>query len=167
MNVIRSADYDRFSDRENFALSLVLRLSEVMDSTVGPQETEAAIAQVASMLAADLDATLARQRGGTKLDPEQVALVLLELKRRIGGAFRIESIDEEKIVFRNAACPFGARVKGRTSLCRMTSGVFARVAEENLGFGEVDIERSIAAGDGHCHVVLHYRDAASAPTDAS
>jgi hypothetical protein len=81
--------------------------------------------------------------------------VCLDLKRRIQGAFYVISEDDEKIVFGNSVCPFGEKVIGRGALCMMTSNVFGTIAAENLGYGKVVLEQTIAKGDPGCRVVLY------------
>ena len=84
---------------------------------------------------------------------EQVAAVLVDLKRRIHGDFFIIEEDDEKIVLGNRACPFAEMVAGRPSLCMMTSNVFGFIAADNLGYSKVELQETIARGDAG-HVVL-------------
>jgi hypothetical protein len=39
----------------------------------------------------------------------------------------------------------------------MTSNVFGTIAAENLGYGKVVLEQTIAAGDRECRVVVYLR----------
>jgi predicted ArsR family transcriptional regulator len=64
---------------------------------------------------------------------------------------------EDKIVFGNRACPFGDKVKGRPSLCMMTSNVFGTIASDNLGYAKVALEETIAKGDPGCKVTVYIR----------
>eukprot|EP00913_Durusdinium_trenchii_P010935 g10264.t1 len=72
----------------------------------------------------------------SKLSREQVAEVLVDLKRRIEGDFYIIEQNDEKIVLGNRACPFGDKVVDRPALCMMTSNVFGVIASENLGYAK-------------------------------
>ena len=90
-----------------------------------------------------------------RLDRDAVRDVCLDLKRRIQGDFYVISEDDEKIVFGNKRCPFGDKVVGRRALCMMTSNVFGTIAAENLGYGKVALERTLANGDSECRVVLY------------
>jgi len=40
----------------------------------------------------------------------------------------------------------------------MTSNVFGTLASANLGYARVDLEETIARGDGRCRVVVHLRE---------
>ena len=90
----------------------------------------------------------------TSLDRHQIAAVLVDLKRRIDGDFYLIHADERQLVLGNRRCPFGDKVIGRPALCMMTSNVFGVIAAENAGYARVDIQKAIANGDGHCHVVV-------------
>ena len=83
--------------------------------------------------------------------------MLVDLKRRIDGGFYIISADREKIVLGNTRCPFGDRVKDRTSLCMMTSNVFGAITAENLGYAKVSLDETIAAGYDGCRVVVYLK----------
>jgi hypothetical protein len=48
----------------------------------------------------------------------------------------------------------------------MTSNVFGTIAADNLGYGKVELQRTIAAGDPECRVVVYLSptpDAQAAP----
>ena len=93
--------------------------------------------------------------GTEQLDRAQVTNTLLDLKRRIKGDFYVIEEDDEKIVFGNRTCPFAEKVEGRPSLCMMTSNVFGHIAAENLGYAKVELQETIAKGDGGCRVVVY------------
>ncbi|MEQ9315309.1 MAG: methanogen output domain 1-containing protein, partial [Henriciella sp.] len=61
-----------------------------------------------------------------------------------------------RVVLANRQCPFGAYVEGRPSLCMMTSNVFGTIAASNLGYANVEIEKSIARGHSGCRVVVNF-----------
>ena len=88
--------------------------------------------------------------------------MLVDLKRRIHGNFFIIEEHEEKIVLGNTACPFAEKVIGRRSMCMMTSNVFGHIAAENLGYGKVELQRTIAEGHPECRVVVYLRPTAKA-----
>jgi predicted ArsR family transcriptional regulator len=98
-----------------------------------------------------------RARGGRRSSRDEVAAVLVDLKRRIEGDFSVSSIDDDRIVLTNRACPFGDKVIGRPSLCMMTSNVFGSIAADNLGYAKVEIQEAIARGDDGCRVIVHLR----------
>jgi hypothetical protein len=88
--------------------------------------------------------------------------VCVDLKRRIQGDFYVIEEDDEKIVFGNRACPFSEQVIGRGALCMMTSNVFGTIAAQNLGYGKVVLEETIARGDAGCRVVLYLKQTPAA-----
>src|SRR5512135_1831588 len=92
-----------------------------------------------------------------KLTREQVADVLVDLKRRIQGDFYIIAQDDEEIVLGNRACPFAEKVIDRPAMCMMTSNVYGVIAAENLGYAKVALEGTIARVDAGCRVVVYLR----------
>ena len=92
-----------------------------------------------------------------RLSREQVAAVLVDLKRRIQGDFFVIEQSDDKIVLGNRVCPFAEKVVGRPSMCMMTSNVFGAIAAENLGYAKVVLDQTIAAGDPGCVVTVYLR----------
>src|SRR5690606_35937653 len=72
-----------------------------------------------------------------RLSPEQVAAVLVDLKRRIEGQFYVIEQTDDRLVLGNRACPFGQLVRDRPALCMMTSNVFGSIASRELGYAKV------------------------------
>lgn len=140
--------------KDVFMRTVLRELTGVLEQTVGEREAEAYINYVGLALGRAINATYREAFSVLRLDPMQVASTLIDLKARIDGKFSIESMDSERIVLVNAACPFGEKVIGRPSLCRMTANVFGFVAAENLGYARVEIPESIARGDGGCRVII-------------
>lgn len=142
-------------DRDQFLRELVRELAGVIEDTAGLEEAEGFIAVVGGRIGSMMNDEYRDHIGEGALGPEQVAGVLVDLKRRIDGGFRIERIEHDRIVLVNDRCPFGEYVVGRESLCMMTSNVFGRIAAENLGHVRVDIEEALARGDEGCRVVVY------------
>lgn len=140
--------------KDVFLRSVLRELTGILEQTVGEQEAEAYINYVGLALGRAINTAYREAYSVLRLDPIQVAATLVDLKARIDGKFTIESMDAERIVLVNAACPFGDKVIGRPSLCRMTANVFGFVAAENLGYARIDIPESIARGDKGCRVVV-------------
>ena len=141
--------------REEFILDLVRDVSGTLEDVIGLEEAEGYLALVGQMMGERLY-EMYRDVPSEEISPERVPEVLVDLKRRIGGSFRIESIDENGVTFVNHHCPFGARVTGRKSLCMMTSNVFGFITAESRGYAKVELQKTIAAGDGMCRVVIHF-----------
>lgn len=142
-------------ERDVFLRRLLRELSGSLQDVVGLEEASGYISVVGQAMGERLDADYRRALRVETLSREEVAEVLVDLKRRIQGDFYVVEQDEERIVFGNRACPFGEMVEGRPALCMMTSNVFGHIAAENLGYARVDIERSIARGDPGCRVVVY------------
>ena len=144
-------------ERDVFLRTLIRELSGTLQDVVGLGEAEGFISIVGQRVGDQIDAEYRTALQVEQLDRAQVADVLVDLKRRIQGDFYIVSQDDEKILLKNRACPFGDKVLGRPSLCMMTSNVFGVIAAENLGYSKVTIEEAIARGDAGCTIVVHLR----------
>lgn len=154
------ADADIARDRDQFLRELMRELSGVLEETVGLHEAEGFIAMVGNRIGAMMDAEYRTASGRDTLDVPLIAAALVDLKARIKGGFSIESIDADKIVLTNTACPFGDYVKGRQSLCMMTSNVFGRITANNLGYAQVELAETIARGDAGCRIIVHLTEGA-------
>jgi len=139
-------------DRDVFLRQLLRELAGVLEEVVGLQEAEGFVALVGQRIADWMDAGYRQAYGADALSAKEVAEVLVDLKRRIQGGFRLVSISDEEILLSNDRCPFGELVRGRISLCQMTTSVFGTITAENLGYARVQIEESIAAGFPGCKV---------------
>lgn len=150
-------------DKDAFMRSVVRELAGILEETVGEQEASAYVNHVGLLIGRALNRDYRRAFDTDRLDPGQVAAALVNLKKRIDGGFSIEAIDEDAITLVNSACPFGDKVIGRPSLCRMTANVFGHIAAENLGYARVGIEEAIARGDTRCRVVIALRQTGEDP----
>jgi predicted ArsR family transcriptional regulator len=152
-------------ERDGFLRTLLRELSGTLEDVVGIDEASGFVSVVGQRVGEQLNDAYRNALGVAGLSREQVADVLVDLKRRIQGDFFVVEQSDEKIVFGNRACPFGDRVLGRPSLCMMTSNVFGSIAAENLGYAKVVLEETIARGSDGCRVVVHLQptpDAAAA-----
>ncbi|MGF1500497.1 MAG: methanogen output domain 1-containing protein [Paracoccaceae bacterium] len=145
---------DQFASKVDFFNEMLTVLGRRLDDTVGPEDAAGLVSIVAGEMGDALNEVLVEENGGMRLTRAQVARALVELKARIGGNFRIEDESENGIVLSNTACPFGCRVNGVRALCMMTSGVFGRIAAENLGYARVRLDKTLANGDGKCCVTV-------------
>ena len=149
-------------ERDLFLRTLLRHLTGTLQDVVGVQEAAGFVSVVGQKMGDDLNVLYAEALQVSKLTRDQVAHVLVDLKRRIEGDFYIIEENEDRIVLGNRACPFGDKVIGRPALCMMTSNVFGRIAAENLGYAKVALEQTIARGDAGCRVVVHLKPTASA-----
>ena len=150
-------------DKDSFMRSVIRELAGILEETVGEQEAAAYVNHVGLLIGRALDREYRDACGTDRLDPGQVASALVHLKKRIDGGFSVESIDGTAITLVNTACPFGDKVIGRPSLCRMTANVFGHIAAENLGYARVGIHEAIARGDARCRVVVSIRERQDRP----
>lgn len=157
-NTDRVVDADVALDRDTFLRDLLRELSGVLQDVVGVEDASGFVSVVGQKIGLDLGARYRQALDVDRLDREQVANVLVDLKQRIQGDFFVVSIDEEKIVLGNRACPFAEKVHGRSSLCMMTSNVFGSIAAENLGYAKVELRETIARGAPGCTVVVYLED---------
>lgn len=142
-------------DRDLFMRTLIRELAGTLQDVVGLEEASGFISVVGQNIGRQINQEYRLAFNRAPLTPEQVAAALVDLKRRIHGDFSIVSMDENKIVFTNRACPFGDKVIGRPAMCMMTSNVFGSIAAENLGYAKVELQETIALGHRGCSVVVH------------
>lgn len=144
-------------ERDVFLRTLIRHLSGALQDVVGLKEAEGFVTIVGQRMGDELNEMYKGALGVEKLTPEQIGQVCVDLKHRIRGEFSIVEQTEDRIVFANTACPFAEKVIGRPALCMMTSNVFGTIAAENVGYGKVVLEQTIALGDPGCRVVLYLR----------
>lgn len=147
-------------ERDGFVRRLLRHLSGTLQEVVGLEEASGFVSVVGSRMGEEIDRQYREALDQDRLDREQLADVMVDLKRRIEGDFFIVEQSDEKIVLGNRRCPFGDEVEGRPSLCMMTSNVFGSIAARNVGYAKVTVEEAIARGDAGCRIVVHLE-----PTD--
>jgi predicted ArsR family transcriptional regulator len=149
-------------ERDLFLRTLIRELSGTLQDVVGLDEASGFISVVGQRIGEEINESYKSALEVSKLSREQVAAVLVDLKRRIRGDFYIIEEDDEKIVLGNRACPFAEKVLGRPAMCMMTSNVFGVIAAENNGYAKVVLAETIAQGDAGCRVVVHLKPTAEA-----
>ncbi len=144
-------------ERDIFLRSLLRELAGTLESVVGLEEAAGYISVVGGSIGEKIDASYRKALAVDRLSKSQMRDVLVDLKQRINGDFYVIEEREDRIILGNRACPFGKFVKGRPSLCMMTSNVFGVIAAQNLGYARVNIEEAIASGHPGCRVVVHLK----------
>jgi len=160
MPEIRAADVDL--DRDVFLRTLLRHLAGTLEEVVGLEDASGLVSVVGARMGQSIDVAYRQALGRSRLDADEVAEVLVDLKRRIQGDFAVEDVDDQRIVLTNRACPFGDKVIGRESLCMMTSNVFGSITARNLGYAKVELQEAIARGDAGCRVLVHLQPTGSA-----
>lgn len=149
-------------ERDLFLRTLLRELSGTLQDVVGLEEASGFVSVVGQAMGREIDGAYRAALRVDRLDREQVRDVLVDLKRRIQGDFYVVEEHHDRIVLGNRACPFAEKVEGRPALCMMTSNVFGTIAADNLGYGKVELQRTIAAGEPECRVVVHLSPTAEA-----
>ena len=144
-------------ERDVFLRTLIRELAGTLQDVVGLEEASGFVSVVGQRVGDQINESYKSALEVSSLSREQVAEVLVDLKRRIQGEFYVISEDDEKIVFGNNACPFAEKVIGRPAMCMMTSNVFGVIAAENLGYSKVVLEETIANGAPGCRVVVYLK----------
>ncbi len=153
---LASNDFDR--NREQFLATLVGKLTSVLQEYVGLEESKGFLTMVGTDVGSQWNTEYRDALDKPKMSREQIAAAMVDLKRRIGGDFKVVDITEEKIVLRNSRCPFHEHAKGRQALCQMTSSVFGRICADNTGYAKVFLPQTIARGDNQCEVIIHLNE---------
>lgn len=144
-------------ERDIFLRTLIRELSGTLQDLVGLEEASGFISVVGQRMGKEFDHDYKSALQVSNLSREQVAQVLVDLKRRIQGDFYVIEETDEKIVLGNNTCPFAEKVIGRPSMCMMTSNVFGSIAAENLGYAKVELQETIATGHAGCKVVVYIK----------
>ena len=141
-------------ERDLFLRKLLRELAGTLQDVVGLRDAAGYISVVGAAIGEQIDTEYKKALSVSGLTRQQVAQVLVDLKRRIEGDFFVLEEDDQKIVLGNRACPFGDLVRDRPSLCMMTSNVFGRIAAQNLGYARVELQETLAQGHSGCRVVV-------------
>jgi predicted ArsR family transcriptional regulator len=144
-------------ERDVFLRTLVRELAGTLQDVVGLDEAAGFISVVGQRMGSQINEDYKRALHVPKLDRQQVAAVLVDLKRRIQGEFFVIEENDEKLVLGNKLCPFAEKVVGRPAMCMMTSNVFGSIAADNLGYAKVVLEETIALGAAGCRVTVYLK----------
>ena len=145
-------------ERDGFCRTIINELSGLLQDMIGLEEAEGFISIVGQNIGNSINDEYRKALGVNRLDHDQIADVLLDLKARINGGFYIIEKTSDKIVFGNSQCPFEEKVKDRPSLCMMTSNVFGTIAAENNDYAKVTLDETIASGCDKCTVTVFLKD---------
>lgn len=144
-------------ERDVFLRTLIRELSGTLQEVVGLEEASGFISVVGQSMGRQMNQDYKSALELSKLSREQVADVLVDLKKRIQGDFYVIEQNDEKIVFGNRVCPFGEKVFDRPAMCMMTSNVFGTIAADNVGYAKVELQQTIAKGASECRVVVYLK----------
>lgn len=92
-------------ERDGFLRSLLRHLTGTLQDVVGMEEASGFISVVAQKMGEEINASYKSHLNLPNLSRQQVADVLVDLKRRIQGEFYVIEESDEKIVLGNKKCP--------------------------------------------------------------
>ena len=144
-------------ERDLFMRTLVRELANVLEDVVGIDKASGFISVVGQVMGNQINEQYSQALEVVSLNREQVAAVLVDLKKRIGGDFFIVEQSGGKIVLGSRSCPFAGKVIGQKAMCMMTSNVFGSIAATNLGYAKVHLKETIAEGRPECRVVVYLK----------
>jgi predicted ArsR family transcriptional regulator len=145
---------------DTFLKKLLLELNSTLQDVVGVEETAGFVSVVGQNIGGLINHEYKAALQLEKIPPEQIAEMLVDLKRRINGDFFIVEETPDKIILGNRQCPFGNDVIGRPAMCMMTSNVFGAIVADNIGYSKVELAETIADGAPGCRVVIYLRPTA-------
>jgi len=137
-----------------FFKRLITEMTRTLEDVVGTEEASGLISLVGNSIGRQINQDYAAHLPDKDISFSIIPEILVDLKRRIGGEFRVQSLSSERIVLVNTQCPFGKDVVGKPSLCMMTSNVFGRVVADNLGYARVLLDETIASGADACCITI-------------
>jgi len=149
-------------ERDVFLRTLIRELAGTLQDVVGLDEASGFVSVVGQRVGDQINDEYRKALQVQGLSRQQVAAVLVDLKRRIQGSFYVIEESDDRIVLGNDDCPFAEKVLGRPAMCMMTSNVFGTIAAQNLGYARVSLEKTIALGHGECRVTVYL-----APTESN
>ncbi|MDT0682903.1 methanogen output domain 1-containing protein [Roseicyclus sp. F158] len=140
-----------------FFADIVGGLAGGLEENIGLKGSAAFIGEVGTEIGDDLFDKFDAARKDGDWTPQEIGEVLCELKARIGGQFEVEHASDGEIVLTATRCPFAHRVRGRPSLCMMTTTVFGTIVSRASGYADVVIDEALARGDAGCRVTVKLR----------
>lgn len=87
---------------------------------------------------------------------EQTAGISCSIMNRLGGCFSVGGVKEQGYTIINKKCPWGdANIN--PVLCMLTKAIFARIGVHVFKDIDIDIQKTIASGDGECLIEVSVR----------
>lgn len=145
-------------DRDTFLISIIVELAGTIEEIMGDEEAAAYLSLVGQKIGVWINELYKKKLGVVVLSPAQVPGVLVDLMRRIQGDFFVLEQSAEKIILGNNQCPFKKKVLGRSLMCMLTSNVFGFIAAGNLGYAKVVLDKTIAAHQDGCKVIIYLQE---------
>lgn len=142
--------------RESFMLELIAHLSKLTDSIFGNHLGREYIIATAIQMGQAIDEKYKRfHKLSSRLNVDQYASLVVNLKQSIGGDFYLVEKTSNKVVVAASTCPFAGIINQVPNLCMVTSGVFGGIAAINFGFGKVSLRERIGIGKSRCEVCIY------------
>lgn len=140
-------------NKQGYFNDMLLKLgSEFHDEASKKRVKKAAI-----RVAKKIEETYKKFYGVIKLNFPQVIDSLVDSQRKIGGNFVVVERTEDVIILKNTRCPFGDKVKNKSSLCATTSALCGVITARNLGYSKVVLKKTIAKGSNECLIHIYLK----------
>ena len=123
-----------------FLRELILGVCEKVDS----KQMKDALEKTAHQIAKDISQLYRNFHGTNKLSKSQLIDSIMDAFNKLGANFSLVSETDEKITFRNTKCLFGTNIKKCPMLCTTTSVIIGTITADNLGYGQVELTKTIA-----------------------
>jgi DNA-binding response OmpR family regulator len=91
-------------------------------------------------------------------DLPQATKISTDIMNLLGGEFSLERVSEKTSTVTNKKCPWGDYGSINPVLCMLTRAIFTRTAISVSRNINVEVTKTIAAGDGHCLVEVYLRE---------
>lgn len=144
-------------DRDLFLRMLVGELAGALEIFIGLPEAAGFLRSSGNTTGREFNERYKAALGVSRLSPEQVPLVMLDLARRIDSDFRIVEQRPERIVLASGSCRLNGAARGRTAPCMVAAGVLETIAAENLGPCKAELTRTIAQGAAECRLTFRLK----------
>lgn len=118
-----------------------------MCQNIEVNQLKEAINKTSTQIGKDISELYRRFHNSPKLTKSQLIDSIIDAMNKLGAKFSLVTENEERITFRNSTCLFGHDIKKCPILCMTTSNIIGTIVAENLGYGKVELKRTIAQGN--------------------
>lgn len=140
-------------DDLRFVQALCLEMAKALEDTVGSSDAEAYFRLVGLSLAESFSKRFGAPSHSGAPDRDRLRATLNELLTDLFDG-RIIAETEAQLVLKGCRCPLGASVKGRTSLCHVTSALLGSLVAQSQGYASVHQPKTFAKSDRECLTVI-------------
>lgn len=124
---------------------------------INAKQLKDAIDKTSTNIGKDISEIYKRFHGVNKLTKSQLTDSIIDAMNKLGGNFSLVAEDGEKITLKNSKCLFGPSVKQCPMLCIATSNIIGTIVAENIGYGKVELRKTIAKGNSEDTIIVHLK----------